>query len=199
MNGHWKSRARGAWTAVSRAPYLRAVSLFAKGDCWHGGGLFVDNTRFWLNDGYGHEALEQSPEVTRALPAPYAPTWGGECTGVYFHRLLRDGWVMFADKKPRRFERALAHGWTLRKLAYAQSPQRPGRSVYFDTHVLVQPDGSEIAHDDWEWADVDRGRLVWATGGGLYAARVGKRGLLDETLLHDFNAMEFEARVAPYE
>ena len=42
MNGHWGSRAKGAWTAISRAPYLTAIALFAKGDCWNGGGLFTD-------------------------------------------------------------------------------------------------------------------------------------------------------------
>src|ERR1051326_875206 len=54
MNGRWRGEAKGAWTALSRAPYLKALAIFPKGDCWHGGGLFTGKNRYWLNDGYGH-------------------------------------------------------------------------------------------------------------------------------------------------
>src|SRR6185295_14189761 len=45
MNGRWHSAAKGAWTAVSKAPYLKAVALYPKGDCWNGGGLFTSPKR----------------------------------------------------------------------------------------------------------------------------------------------------------
>ena len=54
MNGQRDSETKGAWTAISRAPYLKAITLLAKGDCWHGGGLFTGDRSCWLNDGYGH-------------------------------------------------------------------------------------------------------------------------------------------------
>src|SRR5689334_22184837 len=38
MNGKWESETKGSWTAISRNPYLKAVTLYAKGDCWNGGG-----------------------------------------------------------------------------------------------------------------------------------------------------------------
>ena len=47
MNGRWDSRARGAWTAISKAPYLKALTLLAKGDCRHGGGLFASSKELW--------------------------------------------------------------------------------------------------------------------------------------------------------
>ena len=37
LNGKWQSTVGGSWTAISRAPYLKAIALFAKGDGWHGG------------------------------------------------------------------------------------------------------------------------------------------------------------------
>ena len=40
LNGRWKSETRGRWTALSRAPYLKAVKLWPKGDTWDGGGTF---------------------------------------------------------------------------------------------------------------------------------------------------------------
>jgi hypothetical protein len=29
MNGRWDSGVKGSWTGISKAPYLRALSLFA--------------------------------------------------------------------------------------------------------------------------------------------------------------------------
>ncbi len=57
MNGRSEAETKGAWTAISRVPYLKAVALYAKGDCWHGGGLFLSDREFWLNDGHGHTEL----------------------------------------------------------------------------------------------------------------------------------------------
>jgi len=38
-----------AWTAVSKVPYLTALALWPKGNCWWGGGLFQDNYTVFLN------------------------------------------------------------------------------------------------------------------------------------------------------
>ena len=65
MNGRWGSEARGSWTAISRAPYLKAIALYPKGDCWLGGGLFTGNRTYYLNDGCGAEAMIATDEVTR--------------------------------------------------------------------------------------------------------------------------------------
>ena len=46
MNGHWGSETGGSWTAISKAPYLKALTLYGKGDCWNGGGLFADAGSF---------------------------------------------------------------------------------------------------------------------------------------------------------
>jgi hypothetical protein len=208
MNGHWGSRAKGAWTAISRAPYLTAIALFAKGDCWHGGGLFVDATHYWLNDGYGHEILEDTRDLERAPPATYSPTWGGECPGVYFPRLLRDGWTMRPELSQRDtdvFERPLWHGWVLRKLAHAQIGPPPGKGVYYDEHELVHPEsGRALERHAWEWASPDLGRLVWAEAGALWAGKITKTSARADdpvtavTQLQDFSAMKFERREAPY-
>jgi hypothetical protein len=205
MNGRWSSITRGAWTAISRAPYLAAIALFGKGDCWNGGGLFVDDRTYWLNDGYGHEVLADTTAVARAAGRPYPARWGGECPGVYFHRLLRDGWVMREDLATGArgghmtvFERPLAHGWTLRKLAHAMTGAPPGKGVYHDEHELVRG-AEEVMRHDWEWADVDGKRLVWATRGGLWAGQITRDDpAARPVLLRDFTEMAFEAIAAPY-
>src|SRR5438067_10571875 len=39
--GRVNSPTKGSWTAISRVPWLKAVVLHGKGDCWLGGGLFT--------------------------------------------------------------------------------------------------------------------------------------------------------------
>jgi hypothetical protein len=123
MNGRWETKVKGAWTAISRAPYLRALSLFAKGDCWHEGGLFLSDKDYWLNDGYGHTVLEDSSRLTRSAAYPWHEEYGGECLGVYYIRLQREGWQL---KKPWTVRvsnsclRPIAKsaGWAIRYVGY---------------------------------------------------------------------------------
>lgn len=205
MNGRWTSAVKGSWTAVSRAPWLKAEALYAKGDCWHGGGLFLDNQRFWLNDGYGHEAQRETPRLVRVSDYPWHEAYGGECPGVYFIRLQRDGWAMkhthtAADGDTVTcFDKRVSGHWLLRKLAHASLTRRQGQGVYHDTHELHnERTGETVPMTGWEWAEVDGGRLVWAEAGRLHAGRLEAAGLRSQKVLHDFNAMTFERREAPY-
>jgi hypothetical protein len=209
MNGHWQSESRGSWTAISRAPYLRAIGFFTKGDCWHGGGLFVptrktEKSRYWLNDGYGHHVVRQTNEVTRDATYRPSPSFGGECPGVYYHRLMRDGWTYLAHDKGEKwksvdvFEKTLVHGFRLRKIAHCETGAPPGKGCYWDEHVLIDPSGEERVERDWEWAELDGSRLVYATDGKLFARSLDQKGLADPRMLHDFTPMKFEAIAAPY-
>jgi hypothetical protein len=67
MNGRWDSATKGSWTAISKAPYLKAIALFAKGDCWNGGGLFTGERQYWLNGGDAHEVQKESGSLRRDL------------------------------------------------------------------------------------------------------------------------------------
>lgn len=205
MNGRWDSEAKGAWTAVSRAPWLKAVTLLAKGDCWHGGGLFTCDNSYWLNDGHGHQPLREDSRLkrdTKFIPMEY---YGGECTGVYYLRLQRDGWSLIRKEsfgefnETSIFEKSLPGGWTLRKRAHEQVGTPPGKGCYWDEHELEhRGSGAKIDAKSWEWAELDGKRLVWTDAGCLWAGYLRARGLCDTRRLHDFNAMEFESIVAPY-
>ncbi len=201
MNGRWKSETKGAWTAISRVPYLKAITLLGKGDCWHGGGLFLSDREYWLNDGFGHTNLRVSRDVRRIVDYQPLAYYGGECLTVYYNRLQRDGWVRKSDNYQGAvlFEKKLQKSWTLRKLAFAEIGAPPGRGCYWDAHELQQESTDTIlSFPEWEWAEWDRGRLVWAVNGELRTARLGTAKLISEKLLHDFNSMKFEAIPAPY-
>jgi len=72
INGKAWREAKGSWTAISKAPYLKALVLWAKGDTWCGGGLFTGTTRYWLNDGPSgrHQLVRDDPRVERDLGSP---------------------------------------------------------------------------------------------------------------------------------
>lgn len=205
MNGKWDSETQGSWTAISRSPWMKAIALFAKGDCWHGGGLFIDDRTYWLNDGCGHKILRQTHEVQPDRSFQPPQYYGGECPGVYYIRLQRDGW-MLADPKEQggwnrtlMFEKSLPKGWILRKLAHAQVDSPQGKGCYWDEHILINKGGELRNYPDWEWADWDENRIVWASKGCLYSCSI-KTGfqLGQPKLLYDFNEIRFQEITAPY-
>ncbi len=203
MNGRWSSKSRGSWTAISRAPWLKAKVLLGKGDCWLGGGLFTSNSRYWLNG--CHEVIEDSKEVERDLKFQPTGSYGGECASVYYRRLQRDGWIL-KDRLDAGisdvftvFEKPLPHGWILRKYAHAEVRPGPGKGCYWDEHEVEHAGlARRITFPKWEWADRDGETLVWAEGGCLHRAAVRAKEIGEARLLHDFNGMKFERRVAPY-
>ena len=205
MNGKWASETKGSWTAISRSPWMKAIALFPKGDCWNGGGLFLDNHTYWLNDGYGHEVSQQVNEIKRNTTYQPNEYYGGECPSVYYVRLQRDGWELKNIENPGKsndmaiFEKPLPKGWVLRKIAHAQVGAPKGKGCYWDEHILISRSGEVIECPGWEWADWDDMRLVWSTNGCLHACSINTGSKLnDAQLLYDFNDMQFQQVTAPY-
>jgi hypothetical protein len=206
MNGKWASETQGSWTAISRAPWLKAVTLLGKGDCWNGGGLFTGRSTYWLNDGYGHRLMQNSSEVRRDTTYQISGYGNHECLGVYYPRLQRDGWTYRGrnslDKRKSLdvFEKPLKEGWILRKFAHAEVDSPVGKGCYWDEHELEHPkSGVKLKFPGWEWAERDNGRLVWADRGQLFAGYLHRQdGIRDKKMLYDFNDLSFQAIEAPY-
>ncbi len=205
MDGNWQGLSKGSWSAISQAPYLKALDFYPKGDCWNGGGLFLDNGRYWLN-GHGDDRQARS-ESGLFRDDSDRPTGGrgGECLSVYYPRLLRDGWrhaehlsAGITDQCDI-FEKPLGNGWLLRKYAHTQVGGPPGKGCYWDEHELVHTQADIcLTQPDWEWADLDGTRLVWATAGRLWTGVLNDSGLVEPRQLFDFTPMNFERRRAPY-
>ena len=80
-----------AWTAISKPPYLTALTLWPKGDCWNGGGLFRSNTSVWLNHPAGATAHKDHP-APKSMKVDAHIEYRGEDNTVFAERLERDGW-----------------------------------------------------------------------------------------------------------
>jgi hypothetical protein len=204
-SGGLSSPTRGSYTAISRAPWLKAIALFGKGDCWQGGGIFTSNSTYWLNGGGCHFPLQDTKEVHRDLKFKPVGMYGGECPGVYYVRLQRDGWILKDELTAGLssafavFEKTLPHGWVLRKYAHAEVGAPPGKGCYWDEHELDHPKlGHRLLKPHWEWAELDGKTLVWAEKGQLARAPLKRDELGDAQILFDFNDMKFEPRTAPY-
>lgn len=208
LNARWGSEAKGSWSAISKAPYLKAVSLFPKGDGYHGGGLFLSNTEYWLNDlndGHGHKVLYEDGRLNRVMDLPSHERIAGKLDSLYHIRLQRDGWQMEHTVRHGKtgsvtvFQKRISNQWSLRKLAHATLDHPVGSSYEFDTHELINKRTAKIiAKRQWEWAEVDGARLVWAEGGRICAGRIGPEGIIPEDVLFDFTPMKFKNLVAPY-
>jgi hypothetical protein len=187
-----------AWTAISRPPYFTALALWPKGDCWHGGGLFLGRKRVWLN----HKPAaavphpDHRPKGLRVEPNPEAC---GEDWPVWSRRMRRDGWVLvqqgsFASTR-RGWSTERAEVWErtsptssvrLRRRTDAISFTHPG-GPYLESFRLVAG-ADELPLRDANWADWDQaGRLVFARGGRLLTGVV-ENGQVVERELIDLNA-----------
>jgi hypothetical protein len=202
LNGRWHTESKGSWTAISRAPYLKALVMVPKGDCWDGGGLFLAPRTYWLDHGCVNSFLRDDPHLVRALDYSPPPQAGGEYFPIYYLRLIRDGWTWRRDLPAQHgavFDKKAGPRTYLRKYCLAGCVSEQGVGVEHERHAIVHASGEVLEdHPDWQWADLDRRRIVWAAGGKLYQATPSRRGLSGPRLVHDFNDMEFEARAAPY-
>jgi hypothetical protein len=194
-----------SWTAISRAPYLKALDLWFNGTAWNGGGLFLDNRKAWLNaPAPGIATLRRARfdlKLDISQDFPFDTYYGGECPGVYFPRLLRDGWTAkHQAENSIVYEKPLAFGWALQKLFVNGPPRGSGYGCYWERHRIINPVRRlKIDGTGWRWADYDapRSRILYAKNGMLFALPVAE-DFGTPVMLRNFNDMKFEPLKAPY-
>ena len=193
-----------SWTAISRAPYLKALDLWFNGTAWNGGGLFMDNRKVWLNTPAPGIVVPCTARLGSGLETsrdfPFETYFGGECPGVYLHRLARDGWTeKHQAENSIVFEKPLEFGWALQKLFVSGHPGN-GYGCYWERHRIINPARHlKVDGSGWRWADYDapRNRILYAKNGVLFSLPVtADFGM--PVMLRSFNGMKFEAVPAPY-
>ena len=186
------------WTAVSRAPWLRALAFFPQNHTWHGGGGFDADGRLWLNGASaGHETL---PDGLKPAPDTAFPhdTDGFHMGGMYAALMALRGWEHLAGQRyDTVLGKSIGAGWRL-ELSFQLSAKN--RAIISNRYELV----SEVrdlrrACPQWEWAEPYKDVLQFARNGALHTARLDQDGTLhDVETIRDFSDMTFAPIDAPY-
>lgn len=205
------------WTAISRPPFLTALTLWAGGGAWGGGGLFDSETRIRLN----HGGVKTKPEKGFAIPAGVHVSSYDEWMNpkrqwpVNLALAQRNGWKLRQERVWKVAARSRRRGldittpeirwkargnWILEmaEVRYGD-PGEPGIVRHY--RVLDEQGDAKLDLGECDWADWSYdGRLLTARDGRLYDAPVSKaRGPGNAKQRLDLRDMEFEAIASPEE
>lgn len=196
-----------SWTAVSKPPYFTALALWPKGDCWNGGGWFLDNTRIRLNHGPTQVNLAPNFRLGSLKVAGYAE-FRGEDDTVWDIVRERDGWVKTSEGKC--LNRGGIKGWDLNPPQRWCKPHPKKQDITLEMSIVGvgtqdMPwykieyrvmSGADVLNNLGlaDWADWDhRGDLVFAKTGCMFRGSFRKLGKVELVQIADFNDLKFEA------
>ena len=212
---HWIYFAMGSrsqtWTAVAKTPYLKALDFYPLGNTWAGGGLFESNRSYWVCDACSFEKHQRTRHLS-GLSVSFQCRCHDEQNSnalnyAYFIRLVRDGWNPVDDIQSKtppqliRFNKRINDYWQLWKLCHYDNSyfRLPGKAFGYETHMLRNvKNNDEVNLPDAEWAEVEKGRMIWAEKGCIMTGCVSKDGLQGQAVLLDTNPFTFEEIIAPY-
>ncbi len=79
-NYKFDTETNGTWTAISVAPYIKAISLWPVSGTYHGGGLFLNDSTVFIHGGH-HDPLHYNPQINAVTDVR---SWGkGDWTRDY--------------------------------------------------------------------------------------------------------------------
>ena len=161
-----------SWTAISKPPYLTALALWPKGDCWAGGGLFQTNDKVWLNHGSYRPHSDHLPK--KALKIVINPAPCGEDFPIYGTRLVRDGWELVQAGNWTAGEAMIWHkqhpqqGYSIEMALRGYDHQRYGDPYIYEFALFTDDDVFPL--ENATWADWDQhGRLALTRDGQVFA------------------------------
>ncbi|MFP5275166.1 hypothetical protein [Coleofasciculus sp.] len=184
------SRELWSWVALSQPPWLRALTLWPKNDSWHGGGVWLNEKRLWLNlPPTAQPRPTDTPPSELGIQIEQSLSHYGEDEGPFYRRLERDGWQRAGDwALGQREKTALGYlfhndpGWFLQPTPTHPTLRMFYRGYYFNrgrVYAYTLDGYPQLLDAAVEWAGWDQfGRLVVARMGGIerYSLDDLKRG-----------------------
>jgi hypothetical protein len=204
----------GTWTAISRPPWFTALALWPKGDAWGGGGMFESELAVALNHGSAELAEDfQLKRRMRTTLFGQCPGWG-EDWPIYEALLASRGWALIdrpAYPKPNwrdavvwRYKQPIVYehvGTKHRRLRMSIRGinQKNDAWYWIDYAVLDRAGATLLDLPRTDWADWDRGDLVYAREGKLFRVpqKSFEAGAPQPKLIADLGSMTFAGHKAP--
>jgi len=192
------------YTVISKAPWLKATSFWWDSGC-RGGGFFIDNKRYLLNNGKvgSHEFVDKSligmksgefAQKNQPLSAVYQMLFTDY---PFCARLLKNGWKLKEkENEIYIFRKSIDEHSLLEKTIYSypHGANLKGKGSFWETHKLITNDTVE-EKEDWEWCEYRYDTIYYAQKGCLYEmSNIG----CEPKLIYDFNNEEFVEKIAPY-
>ena len=215
------------YTVLAKVPYLKALDFYPRYNNWHsthGGGLFLSNRkylvshskhdsicRYWVNyskisdvricKGLPTERKTSRFEVERN--DGQKPSSESAFSNEYFWRLKRDGWQDKGYKSNgseyQTFYKNVNDYWCLIKVFHWDVNHPIGRGYQYESYKMHNKKSRETTeYPNWEWADRDGDRVVWAENGKIFSGKVTSESLNEIQELFDTTSLQFEALKAPY-
>jgi hypothetical protein len=197
-----------AWTAVSKPPWLTALALWPKGDCWHGGGLFLGRRRLLLN--HKPEVANPHPkhQPPRGLAVVPNPAAHGEDEPIYSQRLDRAGWNVVQPWDVEWCTDVFRFRTNVPEVRVRLHPTLPLRITMtrrldgftYREHFRVDAASRRVPlpRGRLDYVDWDRrGRLIVLHSGQVLVADTGAEGVADLRPLIDLTGDRPEPRETP--
>ena len=204
-----------SWTAISRPPFLTALCLWPKGDCWGGGGL-LNGGEIVLN----HSRREDCEVRGFTLPPSMKVLTCGEYSGwgedrpISDFRLARDGWQLLdesmahknGDRAPLWIRYDPPQLWSKlhphserTSLAFCLTGIYRKQGRWRETVARVCRDEATILDLGMvSWADWDdNGDLLYAQEGSLYRSRYEAGAFAPALRLARFDDLSFTEMETP--
>ena len=193
-----------SYTAISKAPWIKAISFWWDGG-FRGGGFFIDNKRYILNNGNvgSHKFIDKSltglksgefVQKNQPLTAVYKALFADYS---FCARLLKSGWILKnKENKTHIFIKMIDENTLIEKTVYGypHGTNIKGKGSFWEAHKIIK---GEVVEEkkDWEWCEYKYGNIYYAEKGCLYEL-FSIDG--DPKLIYDFNDEEFAEKIAPY-
>jgi hypothetical protein len=169
----------------------------------------MTNYSYWLNEGKVSNHIQEKKGLMKVEKNDdLNKTVDGECMGIYFYKLIRDGWKKIDETSKYKstykvyFHKNINNSLVLCKIFTATSEERPvGKGCYYETHEIINTKNKIIwEYPDWEWADLDfdKNYIIWAEYGKINRGCIDQNGIKLVKELFDTNSLTFEELKAPY-
>lgn len=186
------------WTAVSKFPYFTALDFYEKGDTYNGGGLFLSKNKYILNETYAQKELYKNSSFTVTRGKLNNVLLDDETEGLYFPRLIRDGWKDKGESNEVRiFKKTYKHYEISKECRINRLFSNSEKRGFFYDINEFKINGKVEMRIESDWMDFKKDKLYWADKGKILSAPL--TNIENIKVLADLNQYQYKSIIVKYD